>query len=174
MLISLILFTISITASHGVTILEGSIYGQQSLSYHIDANEVNQPLLPQEQYVNGRSPISNHQRTSPRLYSPIVDDNANRMLQSKKYHRRKLNAKNKDKAAARGWMIAFLFTFIGLIIFIVYYRRCKLKWQLQMLQCNDECEESLNDAIGCNTPLLDDALPVLISNGYHNDNKAVL
>lgn len=134
----------------GTANLEGIISrGQQSLLYNSDIN------------VNGEF-------NKPERYE--ID---NKMLQSKKYHtRHTLDATNKDKAAARGWMIAFIFTFIGLIVFIVYYKRCKLKWQLQMLQCNDECEQSLNDATDCNTPLLDDTLPILISNGYND--KAVL
>jgi len=146
--------------------------GSQSLLYSNDNNEQEQEKVN----IHGQSLISNHQLHSPQIYQPLdINHDNNKMLQSKKYHsRHKLDAKNKNAAAAaRGWMIAFIFTLVGLIVFIIYYRRCKLKWQLQMLHCNDECEQSLNNsAADCNTPLLDDALPVLISNGYND--KAVL
>ena len=168
--IILLLVTLSMISVFGTSNLEGIIArGQQSLLY---SNKANVAIDESSVNQDRQSLLSNHQLSEPQRYE--VD---NKILQSKKYHsRHKLDAQNKDKAAARGWMIAFIFTLVGAIVFIIYYRKCKLKWQLQMMNCNDECEQSLNNTLDANTPLLDDALPVLISNGAPNgyNDKAVL
>ena len=74
---------------------------------------------------------------------------------------RTVNSSNYDNSTA--WIIVLLFVIFGLVTFFIFYIQCKMKWQLQMLAANDD-DQGL-PSVDSSTPLLDDALPILIKTG---------
>ena len=64
--------------------------------------------------------------------------------------------KGNENAKLVMWIV-IIFVFIAVVIFIIYYRKCKLSIQMQQMNQMNQMEHEL-------TPLLDNSLPMTIKN----------